>query len=81
MTKQASVPAKPSEELSDEELHRVVGGRVGGSLVMCTTWTASRLHGTISPLAVPASRALVAPSMTGLFGGMGWSWETAHARR
>jgi hypothetical protein len=34
MTKQASVPAKPSEELSDEELHRVVGGRVGGSLVM-----------------------------------------------
>ncbi len=30
MTKQASVPPKPSEELLDEELRRVVGG----SLVM-----------------------------------------------
>jgi bacteriocin-like protein len=26
MTKQASVSAKPSEELSDKELNRVVGG-------------------------------------------------------
>ncbi len=28
MTKQASVPATPYEELSDEELNRIVGGGI-----------------------------------------------------
>lgn len=37
MTKQASVPAKSSEEISDEELNRVVGGRVVRGLVMYNT--------------------------------------------
>jgi hypothetical protein len=37
MTKQASMPPKPPEELSDEELRRVAGGRKSCSLVMYST--------------------------------------------
>jgi len=37
MTKPASAPPKPPEELSDEELRRVAGGRKSCSLVMYAT--------------------------------------------